>query len=542
MDRLTTLPDDKADNALILGKAMHTGLEKGLEAAIKEYFGAYPIITDEHINEAMKLEYWIPKARELLPQGKHEIEIQHKHFIGYIDLLAPVTLFHDQPAPNLYDLYDFKYTADGSRYRDSKQLHLYKHFFEATNPGSKIRNLHYLIIPKVRIKQKKTESLAEFRQRIESELLKKKLEILTVDFDPQKVIDFTLNIKELLETTEYPKEPQYLCNWCEFQDYCERGIDYMLLPKNERRDIQTINKKVIWLYGSPFTGKTTFANKFPDPLMLNTDGNIRFVDSPYLSIKDKVEVEGRMTKRTLAWENFKDMISELEKKENDFKTIIVDLVEDTYEYSRLYMYREMNITHESDESFKAWDKVTVEFLSTIKRLMNLDYENIILISHEDTNKDITKKGGDKLTAIKPNIRDKVANKLAGMVDIVARVVADDNVRVLSFKTNEVIFGGGRLPMMSESEIALDYDEFCKVYENANQTLTTAPEEKPARKKTRAAAAPEVEVAPVPEAEAEAEAEIEAQPVQVETLAPIEPEDGPETAAPVVVTRTRRKRV
>lgn len=59
------------------------------------------------------------------------------------------------------------------------------------------------------------------------------------------------------------------------------------------------------------------------------------------------------------------------------------------------MYDQMG-THESDDSFRAWDKVrTVEFLSTLKRLMALDYENIIPISHEDTSKDITKKVGIK---------------------------------------------------------------------------------------------------------------------------------------------------
>ena len=88
----------------------------------------------------------------------------------------------------------------------------------------------------------------------------------------------------------------------------------------------------------------------------------------------------------------------------------------------------------SDDSFKAWDKVRTEFLSTMKRLMNMDYENIILISHEDRSKDITRKSGDKLTSIKPNIQDKIANKVAGMVDIVARVVADGDNRILSFKT------------------------------------------------------------------------------------------------------------
>ena len=222
------------------------------------------------------------------------------------------------------------------------------------------------------------------------------------------------------------------------------------------------------MYGSPFSGKTTFANKFPDPLMLNTDGNIKFVDAPFIPIRDEVKVTGRMTQRKFAWEVFKEAIAELEKKENDFKTIVVDLLEDTYEYCRLYMYDQMGITHESDDSFRAWDKVRTEFLSTLKRLMNLDYENIILISHEDTSKDITKRGGDKITAIKPNLQEKAANKVAGMVDMVARIIADDNKRILSFKSDEVVFGGGRLST-SVNEIDLDYDTFLEVYEEANKS-------------------------------------------------------------------------
>lgn len=244
----------------------------------------------------------------------------------------------------------------------------------------------------------------------------------------------------------------------------------MLLPKNERRNIERISKKVVWLYGAPFSGKTFLANKFPEPLMLNTDGNIKFIDSPYLAIKDQVTVEGRMTKRVLAWAMFKETIEELEKKQNDFKTIVVDLLEDVYEHCRVFIYDREGITHESDNSFKYYDVVRTEFLSTLKRLMNMDYENIILISHEDTSKDITKKSGDKITAIKPNIADKVALKVAGMVDIVGRVVADGDERTLSFKTNEVIFGGGRLRVAGKA-IPLDYDEFMKVYDEANASKT-----------------------------------------------------------------------
>ena len=56
------------------------------------------------------------------------------------------------------------------------------------------------------------------------------------------------------------------------------------------------------------------------------------------------------------------------------------------------------------------------------------------------------------------------------VDIVARVVADGDERILSFKTNEVIFGGGRLSV-TDKVIPLDYDEFLKVYEESNAIAT-----------------------------------------------------------------------
>ena len=54
----------------------------------------------------------------------------------------------------------------------------------------------------------------------------------------------------------------------------------------------------------------------------------------------------------------------------------------------------------------------------------------------------------------------------------ARIVADDNERVLSFKTSEVIFGGGRLTVRNK-EIPLTYANFCEVYEEANQKAAGA---------------------------------------------------------------------
>ena len=474
LEGITTIPATEPDNPLILGQAVHTGIEKSLEEAIREYCFSFPIITDEHINEIIKFETVIPLAKTAIPPGgKFEVEIKDDDFHGFIDYLVPATVFErGVELPDTYDLYDFKYSNNVSGYKQSGQLHEYKYFFEKNNPGKKIRNMFFVFIPKVTIRQKKTETLLEFRQRLKEALSGVEVKIVQIEFNIEKVIEFLFGIKAVNEETEFPQEKSYLCRYCEFQEYCEKGWNYfMKLPENKRRNIEAVEKRVLWIYGVPFCGKTTFANAFPDPLMLNTDGNIKFVDAPYIRIKDEVKVEGRQTKRTLAWELFKDTISELEKKENSFRTIIVDLLEDLYEHCRLYMYQQMGITHESDDSFRAWDKVRGEFLNTLKRLMNLDYENIILISHEDTSKDITRKGGDKITAIKPNLQEKVANKVAGMVDVVARIVADGDARTFSFKSNEVIFGGGRLKVNAK-DIPLDVDALFAVYDEANKNAAS----------------------------------------------------------------------
>ena len=314
----------------------------------------------------------------------------------------------------------------------------------------------------------------------------------------------------------------------------------MLLPKNERRIVNIADRKKIWIYGAPFSGKTTLADHFPSPIMLNTDGNLNSFTAPVVEIKETLE--GRI--KVSAWENLKAAIDELQKG-SDFETIVVDLVEDCYEHCRRWCYAKLGIEHESDNSFKAWDFVRNEFLTTFKKLMTLDY-NIVLISHEDSSKDITKKTGDKITSIRPNIQDKVANKLAGMVDIVARVVADGDERTLQFKSDDVVFGGGRLKLL-HTVVPLTYQAVETVYLEAGGTSkseakrvavqkTEEPVENPDPK-------PEEETEEVPDPVENEEEETprrrRGRPRKVET----EEEEAPwEGEAPEQPVRRRRRRV
>lgn len=472
MDDFTPMPSTDPANALIIGTALHRGIETDADTAIQEYFNSFPIITDQHIDEEIKLRYLIPKVKEILPEGTHEVQVVDTNFIGTLDLLVPVS-------DTEFDLYDFKYSNNWMRYMDSRQLHLYKHYFEKTHPGKRIRNMYFVFVPKVQIRQKKTEDLHQFRQRLLKELDKVNIRVESIPYDPQKVIDHLELTQDIMTCGDFPQNPTRLCDWCDYKKFCQEGDMTDMLPSTNRVAIDATEFKKIWIYGAPFSGKTTVCDAAPVPLNLNTDGNVKTVTMARLPIKDTME--GRQKK--LAWEIFKEAIDDLEAG-SDFKTIVVDLLEDTYESCRLYMYKQMGISHESDDSFRAWDKVRTEFLSTFRRLLNLPY-NVILISHEDMSKDITKRGGDKVTAIKPNIQDKIANKIAGMVDIVCRVVVEDNGRFLSFKSDAVIFGGGRITGHGKTTIPLTWDAIEDFYATVGADVPTEPDA-PTRQPRKAA--------------------------------------------------------
>lgn len=491
IDEVRCIQTDDPANPLVIGTALHKAIETDIDTAIQEYFDTYTIIDDLHINEEIKLRYLVPKVKEILPEGIHEVQVLDQNFIGTLDLLVPIkpeemTLEEkddicDQcPGGTLdcdycnsgrcpkgkyegfYDLYDFKYSNNWMRYMDSRQLHLYKYYFEKVNPGKKIRNMYFVFVPKVQIRQKKTESIFDFRQRLMKELDKVSIKVEEVEYNTQKVIDHLEMTQVIQQMTEYPKKPTRLCDWCEYKKICQEGDVQDMLPSTQEVAITIDGYKKIWVYGEPFSGKTHLASNAPKPILeLNTDGNIKHYTMPRISITDTKN--GRQT--TPAWEVFKSAVDDLAMG-SDFKTVVLDLTEDIYDHCRKYMCDKRGWEHESDDSFKAYDIVRSEFLRVIRKLVNLPY-NIILISHEDIGRDLTKRGGDKVTRIQPNIQDKIAKKLAGMVDIVIRTIKDNDDYILSTKTSDVIFGGGRLHGLKAVNVPNSWESIDTMYASVN---------------------------------------------------------------------------
>lgn len=444
LDNLETISNQDYDNPLYLGTAIHYGAEtESVDSMIRNYEDNYYLINDKHINEEIKLGKLLPKLLKI----KHSLGDKFTHeyyftcgtFHGTVDLIV-------SQADGTVDIYDYKYCSKNSveKYKESSQLHVYRYFLE--QQGFKIGKLGFIFIPKTYVRQRKTEDLYQFRQRLESELDSLEVTVEYVDYAPNKVIEAMLTGIVALETTVYHKNVSDACKFCKYKEYCLEGKDYMILPQNVRREAVIDQNPDTWMYADSYVGKSTFWDSYDDLLFANTDGNTDNTTSPVVRIKDEVTVNGRVSNKKWAWENFEELVSELEKQHAagtlEFKHLALDLVEDLYEHCRLKVYDENGWQHESDGGYgKGYDMVRVRFTSTIKRLKNIGI-HIIYISKE-VKETVTPKNGNAYNTFRPNIQEKIANMLAGTVDLTVRAYVEGDSRYIQLQKTDTEFGGGR---------------------------------------------------------------------------------------------------
>lgn len=485
IDRLTELTNYEANSPLIVGHALHTGIEKGKKAMLKEFYNAFPLVTNDVINEAIKLEHNLEKAEEWLSDFNnsfsftggyefiHEYEINKPEFIGFVDLIVK------RKGTNDIAIIDFKYSNAIEKYKESPQLQIYKYYLE--QEGYNVIAMGYLFLPKTSIRQKKDEDLIQFRKRLNVTMRKLKTTCLKIEPQEMEIIYFLNECREIKEaihekTFNWIKNPNdecFACNPRFAPEYLEqlrddKGELIMTLPKNIRREKKIDERPDFWIYGDSYVGKSTFVDQFDDLLFLNTDGNTDNTTSPVINIKDEVVKEGRITKRTFAWEQFLNVVSELETdKDSGFKAIAIDLFEDLREHCRIYVFDKNGWEHESDGGYgKGWAMVKTEFNNAIKRLKNLGYQ-IIYISKE-VKSETTLKGGAVRTNFIPNIDDKTANFTTGTVDLTIRAFMNsDGVRLLQLSKQRNVFGGGRFNFLNDT-CELSKDEFIQELINAQK--------------------------------------------------------------------------
>lgn len=98
-----------------------------------------------------------------------------------------------------------------------------------------------------------------------------------------------------------------------------------VLPENKRKVAKETPRNFV-IYGGTMHGKTYFADEFPNPLNLNTDGNAEMIETPSLNIANKRNAKGQIVKS--ASDFLSEIILELETTNHTYETITIDVIDD----------------------------------------------------------------------------------------------------------------------------------------------------------------------------------------------------------------------
>jgi len=172
-----------------------------------------------------------------------------------------------------------------------------------------------------------------------------------------------------------------------------------LLPKNEPQ-AKDITPKMFFIWGQSMSGKTFLARSFPNPVILNTDGNGKKVETPSIEIYD--------------FETFVAALKEIEDGKHTFETVIIDLVDDIKTMLETYVMKKYDIEALADAPFgKAFSDVKLTWKTLMVRLSQLPY-NVVFVSHVTETSD----DSDSTRMIEvPSLEQKFYNMTMGRCDL-----------------------------------------------------------------------------------------------------------------------------
>lgn len=215
---------------------------------------------------------------------------------------------------------------------------------------------------------------------------------------------------------------------------------------------------IIWLYGQPYSGKSTFANKFPKPFFISIDKNAKYITENYVDVNSLDE--------------YSQELSKFMENPGDRETLIIDNIDLLEQFIRDYYLDKLGIEDESDlDNYgKTWRLIREGTYRSVMKSTKLNKKfkgDIILISQEDEY--VTKsKLGAETTNYRPGINPKLHDRITSLTTLVCRTFKDSKkvngeevsryYVSLGDKSNEL--SGTRIPL-KETLIKNDYEEFKK---------------------------------------------------------------------------------
>jgi len=226
------------------------------------------------------------------------------------------------------------------------------------------------------------------------------------------------------------------------------------LPKRDLADLTILE------YGFPKAGKTTWASHFPNSVFLATESGQNAIEC------FKVPID--------SWATFLAACNEIAQGGHDFRTIVIDTVDNLWLLCQQHVCGKHKVEHESDLAYgKGYALILTEFQRVLTKLSYLPY-GLVMISHAELEEVKTRTGSYHKTV--PALREKPRKVILGMADMV--LLCDIETapgqdgqptmrRVMRTKPSPYWEAGDRTGRLPET-ISLDYDAFLTAFQAAQQ--------------------------------------------------------------------------
>ncbi|WFD53096.1 ATPase [Lactobacillus phage S193] len=191
------------------------------------------------------------------------------------------------------------------------------------------------------------------------------------------------------------------------------------LPKVEKLKPKP-QPRNFFIWGSPMTGKSYFASYFPNPLILNTDGNSEQGSAPSIQIRN-IRGENGILKQS-AIKQLDDIITALQVEnpkrsaDQQFKTIVIDVIDDICVMLEQAICLDAGVQALSDipygKGYAMFNTTLQQFVMDLKALpLNVIYiSRELAITDENTG----------ATTYEPSLKAKYYNIVNGNCDVVIR--------------------------------------------------------------------------------------------------------------------------
>jgi GTPase SAR1 family protein len=173
-----------------------------------------------------------------------------------------------------------------------------------------------------------------------------------------------------------------------------------MLPQEKSKKATNLTDYIIFVYGQPGIGKSTFCSNFEHAIFLATEPGLKSLEVFSAQIK--------------CWEDLLNIGTELLTTKHNFKTVVIDTIDNAHSLCAQYIAKKHHADHIADMPMgKGFGLVTEELYRVILKLSNSF--GIIMTSHVQSKEIETRTG--KYNKIVPALSETPRNKLLGLADI-----------------------------------------------------------------------------------------------------------------------------